>query len=244
MTSIQIVAECGINHNGNMTVLREMILRARDCGCTTIKTQLYDSAKLFPSKELWIRDKDWYSEVEKTNLTKEQFFQFVEWCKEVEAEPMASAFDLERLSWLEEAGVERYKVASRCVNDTTLLDALEKTGKEVLASVPYGDLSKTLLSKITNKKLLYCIPEYPCSYQNLHLRKIFRDSDTWNKFSGFSDHTETIYSSMVAIARGATIIERHFCLKRDDSSPDMVCSSEPDELKQLVEFARKVEEIF
>ena len=220
-----------------------MILRARACGCQIIKTQLYDSARLFPTGELWIRGRDWYSEVEKTNLTKKQFSQFVEWCREVGAEPMASAFDLERLGWLEEVRIKRHKVASRCVNDTILLDAIEKTGKEVLTSVPYGRLSETKLSRIANKKLLFCVPEYPAPYQKLHLGTVFKDSELFNKFIGFSDHSEGIEASLVALSRGCQIVEKHFTLDRNMSGPDHICSIEPSELKQLTDFASKVEEI-
>jgi len=242
MGKILVIAEIGISWNGNMKLLKEMVLRARECGCDIIKTQLYDPAKLFPSKEILVKGKNWYSEVEKTKMSKEQLFQFVEWCREVEAEPMASAFDLERLAWLEEVGVKRHKIGSRANQNRELITAMAKTGKEVLVSCRhlisiYSLFNYVLPSK--NLKYLYCIPKYPTSIGELGLSKI--DFPTY--FQGLSDHTIGIEASMIAMARGAKIIEKHFCLKRDNSNPDMVCSIEPGELGQLSRFARKVEEV-
>jgi len=119
-----------------------------------------------------------------------------------------------------------------------------ETGKEVLLS----DSTTRFISYFPDFKFLYCIPEYPTSLDKLSLGKI-----TFNQvpityfpfkqynFQGLSDHTVGIEASMIAMTREATIIEKHFCLKRDNSNPDMVCSIEPNELKELVEFARKVE---
>lgn len=241
---ILIIAEIGINHMGNMDLLREMVFLARDCGANIAKTQLYDPVKLFPDKKIMVNEKNWYQEVEKTKLTKEQLFHFAEWCREVEIEPMASAFDLERLGWLEDVGVKRHKATHRNYH---LLGDIVRTGKEVFISVPYGEIF--LLERIAleqhiaykemgNAKLLYCIPEYPTELNRTRLGSV-----NWDYYSGFSDHTQGIEASMVAMSRGAQIIEKHFTLDRNLPGPDQICSMEPHELKQLVKFARKVEEV-
>ena len=242
---IEIIAEIGINHNGDMKQLEELILQARKCGCTIIKTQLYDPVKLFPDKEILVQGKNWYPEVEKTKLTKEQLFQFAEWCREVGAEPMASAYDLERLAWLEEIGVKRHKVGSRMNRNKEYIEAVSKTNKEILLSCrrPYhiyeifGHILPPILRN--NTKWLYCIPHYPTLPNELEFNEIYFPLE----FQGFSDHTIGIGASKIALSRGAQIIEKHFCLKRDNSNPDMSCSITPSELKELVNFARKVEEI-
>jgi len=239
--NICIVAECGVNHGGDMFLAKRMICSAKRNGADIAKFQLYSVDALFPTHEIIAQGRNWYEEVKKTELNKEQVFQLAEWCKSEGIEFMASCFDLERLGWLEEIGVKRHKLASRLVNDVRIIQALDKTGKPVIASVPYGRIGETKISLLDNKKLLYCIPEYPANYSDL--RRIFRDSGLWNTFHGLSDHSIGVEVSMVVMSRGATIIEKHFCLKRDNGNPDMICSIEPHELKQLVQFARKVEEI-
>jgi len=236
---ITIIAEAGVNHCGNMTIAREMILRAKESGADIFKTQLYDPVKLFPDREVWSQGKNWFDEILKTQLSKEQVFTMAEWCKEAEIEFFGSAFDLERLGWLEEVGVKRHKIASR-FHRQELLDFITKTGKPIIVSLPYGNPSK-LLFPFKRTDFLYCIPEYPAPLNKLHLQKI--NFTSLDGFSGLSDHSIGTEASMVAIIRGARIIERHFCLKRDNSNPDMICSSEPEELAQLVKFSRKVGEI-
>lgn len=239
MGKITIIAEAGISHQGNMSLARELILRTKETGADIWKTQLYDVDALFPDKKIITQGRNWYDEVKKTQLTKEQVFQLAEWCKETEIEFMSSCFDLERLGWLEEIGVKRYKVASIVNQNRELIDAMSRTGKEVLISCRRRYFAYVSKDYRNNFKYLYCIPKYPTELKDLEFDKI----NFPEEFQGLSDHTAGVEASMIAMARGAKIIEKHFCLKRDNSNPDMVCSIEPDELSELVRFARKVEEI-
>ena len=234
--NIEIIAEIGINWNGDMKLAKELIRLAKENDANAAKFQLYDVDASFPDKKIIAQGKNWYNEVKKTQLTKEQTFQLAEWCKETDIEFMASASDLERVSWLEEVGVKRHKVASSMNKNKELIDAMVNTGKEVLLSCQRVYLAYIPTQSI---KALYCIPRYPTQLNELGFDSI----EFPEEFRGFSDHTIGIEASMIAMARGARIIEKHFCLKRDNSNPDMICSIEPSELKQLVNFARKVEEI-
>ena len=238
-----IVAEIGICHNGDMARLKELIFRAKECGADIAKTQLYSPAELFPDKIVLARGKNWYPEVEKTELTKEKWFQFVEWCKEAEIEPLASAFDFERLEWLEEAGVKRHKVATRMNQDVSYIGRLLDTGKEILLSCQPHTIPTVFSSRIN---LLYCIPEYPAPIESFHLSSIpfVAPLSYGRQFHGLSDHSRGIQVAQVAISRGAQLVEKHFTLDRNDSSgPDHLCSAEPQELRELVKFARQVPEI-
>ena len=244
MPQITIIAEIGINHGGDINLLKELAYQAKKCGCDIAKTQLYDPIKLFPNKQIMVGGKNWFSAVEKTKLTKEQLFQFVNNCKEVGIGAMASAYDLERLSWLEEVGVKEHKIATRMNKDREYIKAVISTGKPFLISYRDSIEARKALSEFTAIQpvyTLYCIPSYPTKLSELCLSNV--DFGDWGWFDGLSDHCEGIWASVVAMSRGAKIIERHFCLKRDNSNPDMVCSSEPPELKELVHWARRIEEI-
>jgi len=237
MSNITIIVEAGINHNGNMDTAKELILRAKYAGADVWKTQIYDVAKMFPNKQVMAQGKNWYDKVLKTQLNKEHVLELSNYCKRLDIEFMASAFDIERLGWLEEIGVKRHKLATSVNKNRAIIEAMIATDKEILYSCQ--SCLRPNVPQYPKMKFLYCIPKYPTSLKDLYLTNV----DFGFAFQGFSDHTIGIEASMVAMSRGALIIEKHFCLKRDNSNPDMICSIEPHELKELVSFARKVEEI-
>ena len=231
-----VIAEAGINHLGNLRVAKEMIDIAKIVGADIFKTQLYDVDSLFPDKKIISQGKNWYEEVKKTQLTKRQVVGLAEYCQSLGLEFMASAFDLERLSWLGEIGVRRHKVASRMNQNREYLETVSRTGKEILLSCRLNYLSPCVLPLST--KFLYCIPQYPAPLTEIHLQDV-----NFQHYAGFSDHTVGIDAAMVAISRGAQIIEKHFTLDTTLPGPDQICSATPLELKALVDFARKAEEI-
>jgi len=236
MKRIHVIAELGINHGGDMEYAKESIRIAKDCGADIWKTQVYSVDELFPDKQIVAQDRNWYNEVKKTELSKEQAFMLGDYCKEVGIEFMASAFSQERLEWLREIGVNKHKIASRMNQDWIYIYKVIAAGMLVLVSV--NDINDWHQYAVKGMVPMYCVAEYPTSLDKLDFHHV-----NFGQFDGFSDHTVGIEASMVAMARGATYVEKHFCLKRDDSNPDMVCSIEPDELRELVKFARKVEVI-
>ena len=239
MSKIIVVAECGINWLGNLEIARNMITVAQNCGADAAKFQLYDVDKLFPDKAIMAQEKNWYEEVKKTQLSFEEVNWLAAYCQHIGIEFLASCFDLERLSWLEEIGVKRHKVGSRANKDKELIDAMIATGKEVLVSCQRSYLTETSFHADKSPiKYLYCVPEYPTPFNELEFDQI-----AFPPYSGFSDHTQGIEACIVAMSRGATIIEKHFTLDRSMPGPDMICSMEPSELRDLVQFARKVEEV-
>jgi len=239
MASILVIAECGINHGGNTRIAKEMIRLAKICYADIAKFQLSDVDTLFPDKQIIAQGRNWYDEVKKAQLSKGQVFELADYCRRLGIEFMASACDIERIGWLEEVGVKRYKVSTQMNQDKVLIEAMLKTKKQVLISHGEGYHFPGSVKYWNKYTSLYCVPKYPTPLSELQLQYV----DFTHDYTGFSDHTTGIEASMIAMARGARIIEKHFCLKRDNSNPDMVCSIEPSELKQLVQFARKVEEI-
>ena len=235
--TIEIIAEIGISHEGDMILARELIDAAKEAGVKTAKFQLYDVDASFPDKKIIAQNRNWYEEVKKIQLSRRQAETLARYCDHIGIEFLASAADLERLSWLEEFEVKRHKVGSSMNKNKELIDAMANTGKEILLSCQRR--SDAYIPSDKNIKVLYCIPMYPTPLDKFEFSRIGFPYE----FQGFSDHTQGIEASVIAMARGAKIIEKHFCLKRDNSNPDMVCSIEPDELKRLVEFARKVEEV-
>jgi len=228
-----IIAEIGHNHNGDMTLAKELIHRAKECGADIAKFQLYDTPKIVKP------DHQWYWDLERSQLTKEQWLAIVDECNKVGIEFLASAFDTERVGWCQEVNMRRYKIASRSIYDEELLEAVVRTNKDIIISLGKVDPARGI-PKCNGVQIdyLYCIAKYPASLSDLCFDKL-----DFGRYAGFSDHTIGIEASMVAIARGARIIEKHFTLDKKRGGCDHAGSAEPNELKQLVDFARKYEEM-
>ena len=229
-----IIAEAGISHNGNMDYARKSIEIAKECGVDIWKTQLYNPESLFPAHEVIVDGRNWYPEVVKCELSLEQTSMLKKHCDKTGIEFMGSAFDFERLQWLEDIGVKRHKIASPMNKNNDYIEKVKSTGKEVLISV---NKRRYYLSELIQ---LYCIPKYPTDIKDINF-------DDMSQCEGFSDHSQGIEASVFALAncynKEQFFIEKHFTLDRKEPGCDQIISIEPDELKMLVKFARKFEEI-
>jgi N-acetylneuraminate synthase/N,N'-diacetyllegionaminate synthase len=119
------------------------------------------------------------------------------------------------------------------VQDAELCRRILATGQETFVSLGFWDRPGVPYDA-ANARYLYCVPKYPCEHGDIHLPKSFAES----VYQGFSDHTIGIEASLVAIGRGATIIEKHFTLNKGLAGPDHVCSATPTELAALCQYAR------
>lgn len=227
----EIIAEIGQNHNGDMKLAKELIHAAKENGADVVKFQVFDAKGLFPRK-----NNPWYDYNCSTELNRDQVLELYCECERAEIEFCASVFDTERVDWLEEIGMRRYKIASRSIHDKTLIDKLASLNKPLIVSL--GMWQRNDFPKINTRAhvdFLYCIAKYPAEFKDLGLSLI-----DFNKYSGFSDHTVGVTASIVALSRGAKIIEKHFTLNKDMYGPDHFCSMAPEELKQISEFRKEL----
>ncbi len=221
---MEIIAEIGQNHNGDMALAKELIHAAKENGADVAKFQLYNAKDLFPKK-----NNEWYDYNLSTELSRENVTVLFEECKAAGIEFMASVFDVERISWLEDLGVDRYKIASRSIHDTPLIRGLVKTGKPLIVSL--GMWKETDFPEISPESsifYLYCVSKYPTPLSDLTFSSV-----DFTRYHGFSDHTIGITASITAFSRGAGIIEKHFTLDKKMVGPDHSGSMTPDELKAL-----------
>lgn len=227
---MEIIAEIGQNHNGDMHLAQEMIYAAKENGADVAKFQLYDAVKLFPRE-----GNIWYEYNCKTELSKEQVWQLFETCRKARIEFMASIFDAERLEWLEELGVSRYKIASRSIFEKDLISKTLSKNKPVLISLGMWDQAEFPKFQQNEQLIsyLYCVSKYPTELKELHFHQV-----DFGKYSGFSDHTLGINASLVAFSRGARILEKHFTLDKNMYGPDHSCSMTPNELKSIDNFRK------
>ncbi len=229
----EIIAEIGQNYNGDIGLAGDLIRQAKLAGADVAKFQVFNAATTFPPKE----KNEWYDYNVKSELTRSQLRQLTDISAAEKIEFMASVFDVERVGWLEEVGVKRYKLASRSIEDKPLINALIKTGKPLIASLGWWKSEKLPeIGASQPVEFLYCVSKYPTDLEDLEFSKI----DFSRKFAGFSDHTLGVHAAMAAMARGARIIEKHFTLDKKMYGPDHACSMTPDELTEIVKFSKSL----
>lgn len=231
---MEIIAEIGQNHNGDMALACELIAASAEAGADVAKFQIYDARRLF-SKE----GNPWYDYNCKTELSRDHVALLNEECNKYKIEFMASVFDTIRVEWLEAIGVKRYKVASRSINDQVLIERICKTQKPILISLGhYQGTEFPTIQSVGKIGYLYCVAQYPTSLEALNFPKI-----DFNKYIGFSDHTIGICAAQVALARGAQVIEKHFTIDKDLYGPDHAGSMTPVELCVLSQFRDSLKSI-
>ena len=223
---IRIIAEIGQNFNGNIDIAKKLILEAKKNGADIAKFQLYDAKKLFPKE-----GNPWYEYNCSTELSYNDVIELKQVCDDNDIEFMASAFDTERVVWLEDIGVKRHKVASRSIFDIDLINAVLETNKPTYISLGMWDKKKFPDLNSKNANYLYCISNYPTQLNEVSLKQV-----NFDKYIGFSDHTIGITASCVALSRGAKVIEKHFTLDKNAFGPDHTCSMTPEQLLQLSTF--------
>lgn len=231
---MEIIAEIGQNHNGDMDLAFELIRQAKECGADVAKFQLYNARTLFPKE-----GNPWYEYNCKTELSREQIKQLARECERVGIEFMSSVFDVERIQWLEEVGMKRYKIASRSIYDQSLIEAVLTTSKPTIVSL--GQWTKSTFPEIRSEgplHYLFCISKYPTPLSDLHLSNV-----DFKKYAGFSDHTMGITAAQAAFARGARIVEKHFTLDKNLYGPDHSCSMTPEELQILSSYRNELRQI-
>ncbi len=232
-----IIAEIGINHNGSLQLAHELIRQARIAGADIAKFQFYDPYKIFgPSGSF--PDPEALAQALTVQFGFDEAKQLKAWCDQEGIEFMASVFDLERFGWTESLGVRRHKIASRAARDTELCERILATGGETFISLGFWQGTQVPYAA-ANARYLYCIPKYPCPYEDVQMPRSFADS----VYEGFSDHTIGIEASLVAVGRGARILEKHFTLNKGLPGPDHICSATPDELAELSRLARLMEKL-
>jgi sialic acid synthase SpsE len=231
---MEIIAEIGQNHNGDMALAKRLITEAKAAGASVAKFQLYDARALFPKE-----GNEWFDYNCRTELSRANIEMLADECARLGIEFMASVFDVERIAWLEAVGMRRYKVASRSVKDQPLMEACAANGKRLIVSLGMWFESRfPTIAAPGGVDFLYCISKYPTPLADLKLAAV-----DFTRYAGFSDHTIGIDAPIIALSRGARIIEKHFTLDKSMYGPDHAGSMTPDELAALCRFRDRVAEV-
>lgn len=253
---IFIIAEAGVNHNGNVDIARKLIDVAKDCGADAVKFQTFlthQSISKYAGLAQYQRDNlldglTQYEMAKKLELSYAHFSELKKHCDEMGIIFLSTPDEAESLNFLCSLGVPLIKVGSGEITNLPFLKLIAKTKKSVILSTGMSNIGEirralSVFYKEGNKDiaLLHCVTEYPAPAEQVNLNAMFTLKNTFKIPVGYSDHTLGIEIAIAAAAMGAKIIEKHFTLDKSIPGPDHRSSLEPRELKQMICAIRNVE---
>ena len=252
-----VIAEAGVNHNGDMKLGRALIREAKEAGADAIKFQSYKAGKISTrtAPRYWVEaddpDGSQYDTFAKLDsFGEDEHRQLFRYAEEVGILCLSTPFDDEAVDMLDELGVPGYKIASADLTDHPLIERAAGKGRPVLLSTGLATIAEVgeaveVVRGTGNDQLvlLQCTLQYPCDYENvnlrmmLHLKAAFPDVPV-----GLSDHSLGIAVPQAAVALGAVAIEKHYTVDKTlPGSPDHHLSVDPKDLRQMMDAIRAIE---
>jgi sialic acid synthase SpsE len=249
VTSVFVIAEAGMNHDGSLGNAIRLAEVAAACGADAVKFQLHDAdaetTRDAPSPPYFTHESRW-EYFERTAFSDAQWLTLREACDRAGIEFLCSVFSLRALERLEALGVPRHKIGSGEVTNLELVRAAAGTRKPVLLSSgmsSWAELDAAVAAAGDDVTVLQCTSEYPTRPARVGLNLLDELRERYGRPVGLSDHTLGPYAAFAAVALGATVIEKHFTLSRELYGPDAALGLEPAELEELVDGIRELEEM-
>jgi N-acetylneuraminate synthase/N,N'-diacetyllegionaminate synthase len=246
---IFIIAEAGVNHNGSVELAKELINCALDAGADAVKFQTYNVDKLVV-KGISDNAESQYDMLKRLELKKDDFRVLSKYSNEKGIIFLSTPFDEESVDFLAELGVPAYKIGSGDITNLQLLEYIANKGRPMIISTGMSTLNEIqeavdVVQNSGNKEiiLLHCVSNYPVEIQNCNLNAIKTLKENFNLPVGYSDHSEGITASILAVGLGACVIEKHFTTDKNLAGPDHKASLNPRELKDMVAQIRIAEKM-
>jgi N-acetylneuraminate synthase/N,N'-diacetyllegionaminate synthase len=250
-----IIAEAGVNHNGDLKTAKKLIDCAAEAGADAVKFQTFKAAKLVTKdakkadyQQRCTGSKTQYEMLKKLELSDQDFFLLSDYATKKGIIFLSTPFDCVSVDLLEKINVAAYKITSGDLTNYPFLEYVAVKKKPVILSTGMGTLSEVsdAISVLKNAGaeeiiLLHCTTDYPAFFEEVNLRAIKTLECAFKLPTGFSDHTTGIIASVAAVAMGACLIEKHFTLDKASNGPDHKASLNPIELKELVSGIRNIE---
>lgn len=251
-----IIAEAGVNHNGDIDLAKRMIDIASKYNVDAIKFQTFKTENLVSKnakkanyqKNTTDQNESQFDMIKKLELDIKTHKELIEYCKYKNIMFLSTPFDLESIDLLNDLGLEIFKIPSGEITNLPYLEKIGKLKKKVILSTGMSTLNEIenaldILKENGTKDItvLHCNTEYPTPMEDVNLNAMNTIKEKLNVEVGYSDHTIGIEVPIAAVSMGAKVIEKHFTLDKNMEGPDHKASSEPNELKQMVECIRNIE---
>ena len=253
-----IIAEAGVNHNGDVNLAKKLIDAAVEVGSDAVKFQTFKAEQViskfaemaeYQKKNLG-KEESQLEMVKKLELKYEDFRYLKSYCHDKGIMFLSSPFDIDSVRFLKDLGLTIFKIPSGEITNYPLLREIGSYRKEVILSTGMASLGEiesaldVLIENGTERKnitVLHCNTEYPTPFEDVNLKAMLTIKEAFKVKVGYSDHTLGIEVPIAAAALGATVIEKHFTLEKSLPGPDHKASLEPHELKSMVKAIRNIE---
>lgn len=255
---VLVIAEAGVNHNGDMAMARRLIEVAAEAGADLVKFQTFSADRLvtpdarkaaYQAANTGNEDSQ-YAMLKQLELTHEMHLELIEHCRSCNIGFFSTGFDQASVDLLVSLGQELFKIPSGEITNLPYLRHVGALGKPVILSTGMADLQevRAAVAALTSAgvakadlTVLHCTTQYPTPMEAVNLRAMQTIARDLGVKVGYSDHTQGIEVSVAAVALGASVIEKHFTLDRTLPGPDHKASLEPQELCTLVSAIRNIE---
>ena len=257
MKPVLIIAEAGVNHNGDLKIAKALIDAAADAKVDIVKFQTFKTEKLVSkdAKKATYQQKNSENEAQfemlkKLELPQEWHYNLKNYAESKGVKFLSTGFDHESLDFLNTLNPMFFKIPSGEISNKPYLEHVASFGKPIVLSTGMSNLKEieAAINVLTNNgvlkndiSVLHCNTEYPTPFIDVNLKAMLTIKKHFNVEIGYSDHTLGIEVAIAAVAMGAKVIEKHFTISRTMEGPDHGASLEPFELKQMVESIRNIE---
>lgn len=253
---VYIIAEAGVNHNGDICLAKKLCLAAKNAGADAVKFQTWISEKIITKNVKQAayqigntgNNQSQFDMLKALELTYDEFREIKNYCVQIGIQFISTADEQDSLDFLVDLGIPFIKVGSGDIGNISYLRYIGSKKKPVILSTGMSTLSDVEMSikalqdgGAEEISLLHCTTDYPCPYDSVNLRAMYTLKSAFGMKVGYSDHTIGIEVPIAAVAMGAEIIEKHFTLDKNMNGPDHLASTEPDEFKMMVESIRNIE---
>lgn len=259
MSRVLIIAEAGVNHNGDLLLARKLIEAAADAGADYVKFQTFKAENLvtrsankaaYQLKNINDGDNSQFQMLKNLEMPYEWHFELRDYANSLGIKFLSTGFDEESIDFLDDLGIDLFKIPSGEITNRPYLNHIAKKGKQVIFSTGMANMQEILEAmnvfiqegiekdRIT---ILHCNTEYPTPMKDVNLKAMNSIGEVLGVHVGYSDHTLGIEVPVAAVALGAKVIEKHFTLDKSMCGPDHIASLEPSELKSMIQSIRNIE---
>jgi N,N'-diacetyllegionaminate synthase len=250
-----IIAEIGINHEGNFNLAKKLIKSAKDSGADAVKLQLFNPNTLAKEKSVKTNDQKkriskketLFQMLKRMSLNLNQLKRLKKYAKNISLDFICSIFDEESLNLSKKIGLDAYKIASSDLTDLKLIKQIQKIDKPVILSTGMGSYNeiKTAIKILKGKKvyLLHCVSLYPCPISLINLKRMISLSRKFKLPTGYSDHSLGVNACLMALSMGSKIIEKHFTLNKNWIGADHELSADYKDMKIICDFSKNYQKL-
>ncbi len=249
-----IIAEAGVNHNGELVLAKQLADKAKQAGADAVKFQTFRTENLVAAHTAQAayqtvnigREESQAQMLRRLELSYEEFRQLQEYCRQIGILFLSTAFDLESVDFLASLDLPIWKIPSGEITNLPYLEKIAALKKPIILSTGMAEPEeiKEALEILRNGQeiiVLHCTTEYPAPDESVNLRAMQTMRQELQLPIGYSDHTEGIAVPIAAVAMGAVVLEKHFTLDKTMEGPDHRASLEPQELAEMVKQVRRIE---